>query len=163
MVGLVDVGGNLSVDETKGSSKTSSSNKSSKSSSGRDSTGSSAGQSGGGSSGSNNSNSNTTSNVGLPSLDARAKFGSNIFYLSGTELGHVMSVIELECPTALNNWGKGSVEINVDEIPPKIFTSLNSYVSSKVGGNHHHHKNNNNLPESPEDDMMRSRKKRKSS
>lgn len=142
----VDVGGNLDADDTKGSSK-SSSGKSSKSSSGRDSSGGSGGQ------GSSSNSNNSSSNAGTPSLDARAKFGSSIFYLSGMELGHVMSVIELECPTVLKNWGTASVEINVDEIPPKIFASLNSYILSKVG--------NKDIPESPEDET-KSRKKRKS-
>ena len=68
-----------------------------------------------------------------PSIDARSKFGANIFLLSGVELGHVMTTLELECPKVLEGWGEEHVEINVDEIPMKVFSNLNSYVTSKVG------------------------------
>lgn len=70
---------------------------------------------------------------GSPSLDARAKFGANIFLLSGVELGHVMTTLELECPKVLEEGYDDHVEINVDAIPPNVFANLNSYVSSKIG------------------------------
>ena len=101
---------------------------------------------------------NSMTNAGTPSLDARARLGANLFLLSGHELGHVMTILELECPEVLESWGKDKVEINVDEIPPKVFASLNSYVTSKVG---------NRIPGSPDgDDISGStktnKKKRKS-
>lgn len=94
------------------------------------------------------------SSGGTPSLDARAKFGANLFLLSGSELGRVMTSLELECPRALETWENQKMEINVDEIPPKIFSTLNAYVSSKVG--------TRSLPDSPEvDDVSNKRKRRK--
>lgn len=36
-----------------------------------------------------------------PALDAKAKFGANMFLLSGTELAHVIMKLEVECPQAL--------------------------------------------------------------
>jgi hypothetical protein len=78
--------------------------------------------------------------------------------MSGSELGHVMTTLELECPRVLESWEEQKVEINVDEIPPKVFSTLQSYVSSKVG--------TRSAPDSPEvDDVSsgnKSRKKRKS-
>eukprot|EP00980_Cylindrotheca_fusiformis_P023436 scaffold10476_cov142-Cylindrotheca_fusiformis.AAC.11 len=70
---------------------------------------------------------------GSPSLDARARFGANIFLLSGVELGHVVTTLELKCPKVLEQGYEDHVEINVDEIPPNVFSNLNSYVSSKIG------------------------------
>jgi hypothetical protein len=73
-----------------------------------------------------------------PSLDARAQFGSNLFLLSGVELGYVISTCEEECPKALEYVPGGvpdsHIEINVDLIPTKTFDMLNTYVQSKVGG-----------------------------
>jgi hypothetical protein len=66
-------------------------------------------------------------------LDARAKLGASLFLLSGNELGYVMTMIELDCPNALETWDKAKVEINVDALPSKLFASLNHYVASKVG------------------------------
>jgi hypothetical protein len=91
---------------------------------------------------------------GNPSLDARAKFGSNIFLLSGPELGHVTTTLELECPKVLESWGEEQIEINVDEIPSKVFSSLNSYVTFKVGSR--------SLLDSPELEDIPKKKKRKS-
>lgn len=72
-----------------------------------------------------------------PTLDARARFGSNLFLLSGVELGHVLTTCELECPNALETCGKKryKIEINVDAIPTDIFANLNTYVTQKVGNN----------------------------
>jgi len=66
-------------------------------------------------------------------LDARAQFGSNLFLLSGNELGHIMTRIEVECPEALESWGGDKVEINVDAIPPEVFLSLQDFVDDRVG------------------------------
>lgn len=75
----------------------------------------------------------STTAAGTPSLDARARLGANLFLLSGSELGHVMTTLEVQCPEVLEMWDKDKVEIIVDEIPSKIFAMLNSYVSDKVG------------------------------
>lgn len=72
-----------------------------------------------------------------PTLDARAQFGSNLFLLSGMELGHVISTCEEECPECLENVPGGNdchIEVNVDLIPSKVFDVLNTYVLGKVGG-----------------------------
>ncbi|VEU43223.1 unnamed protein product [Pseudo-nitzschia multistriata] len=70
-----------------------------------------------------------------PALDARARFGSNLFLLGGTELGHVLAACELECPEALETCGNDryKIEINVDAIPTDVFATLNTYVGQKVG------------------------------
>jgi hypothetical protein len=75
----------------------------------------------------------SSSSAGDIPLDDRAKMGANMFLLSGSELGHVMTRLELECPIVLETWDNQKIEINVDAIPPNIFTSLQSYVSEKVG------------------------------
>lgn len=84
-------------------------------------------------SGATDSDSPPSSSPGTPSLDARAKLGASLFLLSGSELGSVMTMIELDCPSALETWDKQKVEINVDALPSKLFASLNHYVTSKVG------------------------------
>lgn len=82
----------------------------------------------------------SSSATSKPPLDARAQFGSNLFLLSGMELGHVISACEDQCPECLENvrGAKGNgdchIEINVDLIPSKVFDVLNAYVSGKVGG-----------------------------
>jgi hypothetical protein len=70
-------------------------------------------------------------------LDARARFGGNLFLLSGVELGHVLTTCELDCPDALETVGndRNKIEINVDAIPTDIFATLNTYVTHKVGKN----------------------------
>lgn len=72
-----------------------------------------------------------------PTLDARARFGSNLFLLTGVELGYVITTCELECPEALETYGndRNNIEINVDSIPTDIFANLNTYVTQKVGNN----------------------------
>lgn len=37
-------------------------------------------------------------------MDVRARFGSNLFLLSGVEMGYVMRTCELECPEVLESW-----------------------------------------------------------
>lgn len=74
-----------------------------------------------------------------PHLDARARFGSNLFLLSGKEMGQVLSTIEMECPYVLENlgtsfMGDSKVEINVDAMPVDVFNTLNTYVSSRIHG-----------------------------
>jgi hypothetical protein len=75
----------------------------------------------------------SSTSPGTPSLDARAKLGASLFLLSGSELGYAMTMIELDCPNALETWDKAKVEINVDALPSKLFATLHQYVTSKVG------------------------------
>jgi hypothetical protein len=132
----------LDTDVAKASSSKTATNKTSKSSSAKDSDASTTAQP-------------TTSltSTGTPSLDARARFGANIFLLSGMELSHVVTTLELECPNVLEPWGEQKLEINVDEIPPKVFATLNAYVTTKVG--------TKRAPDSPGDDDVHSSKKKK--
>jgi hypothetical protein len=67
-------------------------------------------------------------------LDVRARFGANLFLLSGVELGTVFTELELNCPQVLESWGESKIEINVDEIPTKLFTRLQKYVNGLVDG-----------------------------
>lgn len=67
-------------------------------------------------------------------LDVRARFGANLFLLSGVELGIVCTELELNCPQVLESWGDSKIEINVDEIPTKLFLRLQKYVSGLVDG-----------------------------
>jgi len=58
------------------------------------------------------------------------------------ELGHVLQVIDLKCPNALEdpnpsnaekeNYGVAQVEINVDVIDPRTFSELDRYVKDKM-------------------------------
>lgn len=84
-----------------------------------------------------------------PTLDARARFGSNLFLLNGIEMGHILSTVEESAPEALETYGdkcnaehSRNIEINVDLIPCDVFANLNDYVTSKVG-------DKNNKMESP--------------
>jgi hypothetical protein len=70
-----------------------------------------------------------------PALDAKAKFGANLFLLSGMELGWVFTELELNCPHVLESWGESKIEINVDEIPSDIFGRLQKYVDGLVEDN----------------------------
>jgi hypothetical protein len=62
-----------------------------------------------------------------PSLDVRARFGSNLFLLSGVEMGYVMSTCELECPEVLESW-----------------TSVVRQPATDEGGDENKNNNNNN-------------------
>lgn len=78
------------------------------------------------------------------SLDNKAKFAANIFRLSGMELGHILQVLDLKCPNALEHpdegapdscdlqLGEAQVEINVDAIDPRTFAELDRYVKDKM-------------------------------
>lgn len=89
-----------------------------------------------------------------PTLDARAKFGANLFLLSGIELGWVFTELELNCPQVLESWGESKVEINVDEIPSDIFGRLQKYVNGLLEDGDH--------IEDPPDVVGPKKKKRKS-
>jgi len=79
------------------------------------------------------------------SLDVKTKFASNLFRLSGMEIGHVLQVIDLKCPQALEHPQERlevplsdrfdcdtGVEINVDAIDSKTFAELDRYVKQKM-------------------------------
>mmetsp|Transcript_17027 Transcript_17027/g.20788 ORF Transcript_17027/g.20788 Transcript_17027/m.20788 type:complete len:238 (-) Transcript_17027:170-883(-) len=80
----------------------------------------------------------------ISNLDAKAKFASNLFRLSGMELGHVMHLIDIRCPQALEQPDptaespvdkfatESEVEINVDAIDSRTFTELERYVKEKM-------------------------------
>lgn len=79
---------------------------------------------------------------GPSSLDTKTKFASHLFKLSGKELGHVMQVLDLRCPQALEQPDDESsgerglatqIEINVDAIDSRTLIELERYVSEKVG------------------------------
>ena len=76
---------------------------------------------------------------GPPSLDVKTKFASNLLRLTGMELGHVMQVLDLKCPQALEQPDHDQqgglatdVEINVDAIDNRTFIDLDKYVREKV-------------------------------
>jgi hypothetical protein len=83
-------------------------------------------------------------------LDSRARFGANLFLLSGIELAHVIMKLEQECPHVLehisdeivvqDNAAPGveplvapQLEINVDAIENPLFTELSKFVQERVG------------------------------
>jgi len=80
-----------------------------------------------------NSDSAASPGKGKPSLDARARFGANIFLLNGVELGHIVTTLELECPAGLEEHGGKHTELNVDAIPSEVFGRLSAFISSKIG------------------------------
>jgi hypothetical protein len=91
-------------------------------------------------------------------LDVRTRFAARLQRLSGMELGHVLHVIDLQCPEALEDpapesltsdapplihghryaWdefdGGCQVEVDVDSISPDTFWELDRYVKEKVHG-----------------------------
>jgi hypothetical protein len=82
----------------------------------------------------NNNNNNTPT---LSKLDARARFASNLFLLNGAELGHVISMIEKQCPVALEAGPELEVpdklEIIIDKIEPAdVFQTISQYAADKA-------------------------------
>jgi hypothetical protein len=61
---------------------------------------------------------------GVSNLDVKARFASNVFRLSGMELGHVLHVIDLKycilmpsygwCRERYYNYDEAQVEINIE-------------------------------------------------
>lgn len=87
-------------------------------------------------------------------LDKRARFGANLFLLSGIELAHVIMKLEQQCPQvleqlteeveleddAINSDDKAispKLEINLDAIEPALFDELSAYVLERVGSKGH--------------------------
>lgn len=96
--------------------------------------------------------------IGTIPLDIRTRFASRLQRLSGMELGHVLQVIDVQCPEALEHptqdqlrsdappvmnrhhdaWdefdGGCQIEVDVDAIPSEKFWKLDQYVKEKVAG-----------------------------
>lgn len=79
---------------------------------------------------------------GDANLDMKMAFASKLFQLSGMELGHVLKIIDLKCPKALeqpdpssvikSQSDAASVEINVDKLDSRTFAELDRYVKDKL-------------------------------
>jgi len=71
-----------------------------------------------------------------PKLDARAKFASNLLLLNGVQLGHVISMLEKQCPAALESDCQqlpDKLEIVIDKIEPaSLFHSIAQYAADKA-------------------------------
>jgi len=99
-------------------------------------------------------NNGTNNSKHSPNLELRTQFGSSLYRLSGIELGHVIQVLDLRCPHALEtpcaasacdalNNGKrkrtvedeADIEIDVDLIDSQTFAQLDRYVREKVSLN----------------------------
>jgi hypothetical protein len=95
----------------------------------------------------------TATDTSVP-LDVRARFGANLFLLSGIELARVIMKLEQECPQVLEHISDELVvedstpgsepivapklEINVDAIENPLFTELSNYVQELVGSKGFH-------------------------
>jgi hypothetical protein len=70
-----------------------------------------------------------------PKLDARAKFASNLLMLSGMHLGHIINILETQCPDALEGASPqpklpDRLEIVIDKIEPaELFQQVSSYAA----------------------------------
>jgi hypothetical protein len=69
-----------------------------------------------------------------PKIDARAKFASNLLLLSGVHLGHVIQILEKQCPDALESGPRLQVperlEIDIDNIEPaEVFHTVSQYAA----------------------------------
>lgn len=96
--------------------------------------------------------------MGIVPLDVRTRFAARLQRLAGMELGHVLQVIDMQCPEAVEDpikeqlrsdappvtkrhryaWdefdGGCQIEVDVDAIPPETFWKLDQYVKEKVQG-----------------------------
>lgn len=70
-----------------------------------------------------------------PSLDARAQLARDLLALKGDEMGQVMSMVERECPAALETDKHDvpmHVELNLDVIPLPLFSRIAKYAADQV-------------------------------
>lgn len=110
----------------------------------------------------------SSSQIEPPSLEAKTKFGSNLFRLTGVQLGHVLQLLDLRCPRALerpvnandvmnnasngnggdgvSNIGGEEVEINVDAMDLRTFYELDSYVKERISKSRRKISTGNNSP-----------------
>jgi len=68
-------------------------------------------------------------------LDAKARLASNLLILTGPELGHVITTIQLsKCPAALevSRGVRDKMEIVVDEMDPQLFEQISRYAAEKA-------------------------------
>eukprot|EP00551_Chaetoceros_affinis_P008380 CAMPEP_0203673614 /NCGR_PEP_ID=MMETSP0090-20130426/13246_1 /ASSEMBLY_ACC=CAM_ASM_001088 /TAXON_ID=426623 /ORGANISM="Chaetoceros affinis, Strain CCMP159" /LENGTH=228 /DNA_ID=CAMNT_0050539309 /DNA_START=99 /DNA_END=788 /DNA_ORIENTATION=+ len=90
----------------------------------------------GGSGGTGGSGSGSSSGRGaapVPTLDEKRTFAKNLYKISKEELGKVIVDLDAGCPEAITkNSAEDQVEINVDNITPESFQSVNTYVSKCV-------------------------------
>lgn len=70
----------------------------------------------------------------MTSLDARATLAANLFLLNGPELGYIMSMLEQECPQALEKIPElpENVEINVDTLDAALLAKLSRFANEKA-------------------------------
>ena len=71
-----------------------------------------------------------------PQLDSQAGFASNLLLLNGVHLGHVISMLEKQCPDSLESDHlqiPDKMEIIIDKIvPAEIFHAVASYAAEKA-------------------------------
>jgi hypothetical protein len=101
------------------------------------------------------------------SLDAKAKFAKSLYRLSGMELGHVLHVLDIRSPQALEQPDpsaqspvdkfaeESEMEINVDAIDARTFAELDRYVKEKMKAR------SNGVAEALGDELGSARKKQK--
>jgi len=86
---------------------------------------------------SNNNGKRRSATPPPPKLDARARFAANLMLLNGVHLGHVVQMLEKQCPAALESEPlqvPHMMEIIIDKIEPAdTFNAVASYVAEKVG------------------------------
>lgn len=73
---------------------------------------------------------------GAPSLDARAQLARDLLALKGTELAYVMSIMERECPDAIETDEQipRHLELNLDKMAPSVFARIAQYASEQASG-----------------------------
>jgi len=86
---------------------------------------------------SRSSNKRRSSTPTPPKLDARAKFANNLLLLNGVHLGHVIQMLEKQCPAALESGDEleipGKMEIIIDKIEPaETFHAVATYAAEKA-------------------------------
>ena len=89
----------------------------------------------------------------------KTKFSGNLFRLSGTDLGHVLQILDLRCSHALENSRKeDEMDINVDAIDPRTFYELEAYVKEKVEKSEN--KDNDHLEEGKKESIKGKKRKK---
>jgi hypothetical protein len=71
-----------------------------------------------------------------PSLDARAKLATHLLLLHGSELGHVVTLLEQKCPAAVETVGRiaGKLELNLDAVTADVLQELTEYTTTATAG-----------------------------
>lgn len=65
------------------------------------------------------------------SLDAKARLAANLLLLNGPEWGHIVTTLELECPSALevNQLLPEKMEIVLDDMDPNVFAKISTFAA----------------------------------